>query len=693
MKYSLSWLKELSGVGVTDEVVSLLNAKACEVKEVSGDVLDADILPNRPDLLSHVGMARELCALTGASFNARDGAVSAGAGDVPVEISDASACTRYSGLVVRGVRVGPSPDWLAGRLQSLGAKSINNVVDVMNIVMLETGQPLHAFDLAKLQGGIQVRRAKKGEHIKVLDDAGTEFTLTPDVPVIADRSGPVAIAGIKGGASTAVSDDTKDIFVEAACFVPAAIRMASRSLNLRTDASVRFSYGTAPELTVMALARASELLKEVAGGTADGSAADVYPHPRHPVHMVLDSGYVRSLLGADVSGDHISSILSGLGFGIEVEPPSEVQPRMKVIVPYWRLDISRSEDLVEEVGRMFGYENIPATAPVVRAFDERQWVKEEAEVPWDGYEFIRERQAFGRLLAGAGFSEAYNYSFISDELKNAFGLTKIHELAGPQSGEFKYLRPSLLCRLALSVRENFRYADSVRLFETGHRFPTGKPETSRIAIVLGNRKGDAELFYELKGVVDLLHEQMGIPDIVYDDTPPFAFETLMGWCAPGRGAEVKTGDGQPLGVVGILNPAIANRLKVKGTLAFAEFDLKALIGHAQKEREYEPLPKYPAVVRDISMLLNDDVRISRVLEVIQSADASGLVRDVDVVDIFVPTGKEKLKPEGDTPEYGRSVAVRIVYRSDERTLTDEEVAKAENVIKKALVDELDAQIR
>jgi phenylalanyl-tRNA synthetase beta chain len=250
----------------------------------------------------------------------------------------------------------------------------------------------------------------------------------------------------------------------------------------------------------------------------------------------------------------------------------------------------------------------------------------------------------------------------------------------------------LLPRLVLNVRDNFRFADTVRLFETGHRFTGDGRETSRLALVLGAKKG-GELFYEIKGAVDLLAEQLGMTDIRYDDAPPFAFATLAAWCMPGKIAEVKTGDGTALGVVGVLDPSITARLKVKGVVAVAELDLKALVRHAQGEREYEPLPKYPSVERDISMLVKDEVRIREILQTIQRADASGLVRDVDVVDIFVPTGDEKLAPEFSRHEYGKSVAVRIVFRSDERTLTDAEVSAAETAIKRALQDELGALIR
>ncbi|HXV27211.1 MAG TPA: phenylalanine--tRNA ligase subunit beta [Candidatus Paceibacterota bacterium] len=689
MKFSWKWLVELSGTDVSaQEAAAVLSAKACETEVGDDGNLEADILPNRPDLLAHLWLARELASLTGGKFRGPDYSLNTGGDAVRVNITDAAACPRYSALVVRGVTVGPSPESLKMRLETLGLSSVNNVVDVMNVVMLELGQPLHAFDLAKLQGGITVRMAAKGEKLTALDDARTEYGLDPSVLVIADGSGPVAIAGIKGGASTAVSGGTKDILIEAANFSPSVVRAGTARLNLRTDASVRFSYGIAPAMTVSALARAAQLLKDVAGGTAESAAVDAYPHPSKPVTLMLDTGYVRGLLGADVDDDAIARILSGLGFTVSGSGAS-----MSVAAPVWRTDIRRQEDLIEEVGRVYGYENIPSRAPVVYAYDEWGWLNEDEDVPWDEYGFIRERTVLAHRLAGMGYAEVYNYAFISDELKEIFGLTTLRELAKPQSEEYRYLRPSLLPRLVLNVRDNLRFANVVRLFETGHRFTGDGRETSRLALAVGAKKDTGELFFELKGAADLMLQEMGITDIQYDDVPPFAFATLALWCAPGRAAEVKTGNGTAVGVVGLLHPAIAAKLKVRGAVAVAEFDLRTLIRHAQGEREYEPLPKYPAVERDISMLVNDDVRIRDILQTIQRADASDLVRDVDVVDIFVPTGDEKLAPEFSRHEYGKSVAVRMVYRSDERTLTDTEVTAAETAIKKALQDELGALIR
>lgn len=699
MKFSYEWIKELSGVTLSaDDAVAHLQ-RAFEDIEVLDDgrgatLLDIDVLPNRPDALSHVGIARELAALTGQPWDERSEQVpTAARGAVSVRITDTNACRRYSGLVVRNVTVGPSPDWMVARLESLGLKSINNVVDIANYVMLELGQPMHAFDLRKLSGGITVRTAKQGEALQALDEAKTEYELEPGMLVIADEKGPIAIAGIKGGEGTGVSERTRDVLLEAATFDPVSIRRASTALGLRTDASVRFSYGVATELTTQALARAARLLSEHAGGSAEPPAIDAYPHPLTDTKLVLNTEYTRSLLGAPVEDGDIVSILASLGCDVAGGGPS-----LQVSVPPWRLDLTRQEDLIEEVGRVFGYDKIPSVAPVVRAFDDHSWVHEQTDAVWDEQSVIRERYAIGRMLAGDGFTETSNYVFLSDELVDALDLSDLPELMMPQSGQFRWLRTSLLPRLLLQGRDNLRFRKAVRLFETGHTFGRigeGK-EPVRLGMiqVAGGNMNDHDVFYELKGSVERLIEQLGITDTYVDDTEPFsADQAALNMTVVGRHAALKDGDGRPLGFFGQVHPGLAANLKLKGRAAVAELDLRALIRHASEEREFAPLPKYPSVERDVSMLVPVDMKIARILETVQRADSAGLVRDVDVVDIFVPTGKEKLAPEDDRHVYGKSVAIRIVFRSDERTLTDDEVTVAEDAIKKALGDELDVRIR
>lgn len=675
MRFSYSWIKEFTKADLNpQEIADLLSAKSSEVKEVipSGEdtILDIDILPNHPDALSHIGIAREISALSDAEFIEKTYKPKLAAlKDLSITIEDADACPRYSALVIRNVAVGPSPKWLKERLESLGLKSINNIVDATNYVMLEMGQPLHAFDMGKVDK-IVVRRARDGERIKTLDEAQTEYELGSSVLVIADGAKPLAIAGIKGGTETGITHTTRDIIVESANFASEAIRAASNLLSLRTDASERFSYGVDPELTVQALSRVAEIIKEIASGESGEAVIDVYPKRFKPLKFKLETSYIRSLLGAEITDTAIAAILKRFGFGV-----SGSKKTLVVTVPSRRLDIQRAEDLIEEVGRAYGYENIPSKPPMVAAFNDRKWVKEETSSWWDEYEFIRERGYISHLLASIGFIEVYNYALLSDELKEAFGYEDIKELENPATHEYRYLRPSLIPRLAYAVCDNFRFADQVRLFETGHVFgKLDEPEGKRLALAIGYRSNIAvrDVFLELKSAIDLLICKLGITDTEFTDT--------------GRGmATLTTGDGVTLGTLSVLRPQIAERLKLKGAVAVAEFDLTKLIKHFQEEREYEPLPKYPAAIRDISILVPLDVRIGDIMVAIEGADAKGIVRDVDVFDIYEPGEEEKGE--------NKSVAFHVVYRADDHTLTDAEVTDVEDAIKRELIERFQAEIR
>lgn len=688
MKFSYQWIKELAGTDPgAQKAADLLTAKSFEVEAVEGDVMDVKILPNRPDCLSHLGLARELCALTGERFSAPAYEYKvADHTDLGVMIEDVDACPRYSALMVRGVHIGPSPDWLRDRVVACGLKSINNVVDVTNYVMLELGQPMHAFDAAHIDQ-IIVRHARAGETLRALDEARTEYPLDPSMLVIANGNGPLAIAGIKGGADSGITDATTDIFLEAANFDPSVIRVTSRKIGLRTDSSIRFAYGVDPNLTAAALVRAAELMAKVASGTPDRAITDVYPRHRVASHIMLDPHHVRSLLGVSIGDPQIRSILQSLGFDI-----ADVDGKLNVTVPTRRLDVTTPEDLIEEVGRIYGYDAIPSAPPVLPMYDERAWVAEDAEgIAWDEYAFIHERQRIIHLLAGAGYSEVYNYAFVPDATK--------YELAQPLSSDYQWLRTSLVPRLLLNARDNLRFIDDIRLCETGHVFDhvDEKRESTRLGIVLARKSAKNELFYELKGTVDLLLERLGVADYYYDDADPMQWdEHAVNATTKGRRALIRLeGDGHVIGFIGAVS-------SLKAPTAVAELCLRSLIRHAQREREFEPLPKYPSVVRDIAMLVQAGTKVDDILQVAQGADDAGIVQDIDVIDIFLPTGKEKIKAEGDTPEYpserfgragAKSVAIRVVYRADDHTLTDPEVTLIEDAIKKALQENLAAQIR
>ncbi len=647
---------------------------------------------HRPDCFGYLGIARELCALEGRRFSAPSYEFHTGAHPaVSIEVQDHEGCPRFSAIVVKDVRVGPSPSWLRDRLERLGHRSINNVVDVTNYVMLELGQPMHAFDLDKVDA-LVIRSAREGEKLTALDEARTEYALTPDMLVVADKSKPLAIAGIKGGADSGITDGTTRVLLEAANWEPTTVRATSRALGLRTDASVRFSYGVDANLTAAALMHAAQLLKKAGAGTVDGAVIDVYPKPRVAHTIMVEPAYVRSLLGADIGDGQMRGILESLGFDV-----ADHQDAFKVTVPTRRLDVEWPENLAEEVARLHGYDAIPSVAPVLPVYDDRAWVREDAEgIAWDEYAFVRERGSITHLLAGAGYSEVYNYAFLSDDLKDILKLDGLHELAQPLSPDYRWLRRSLAPRLLLNARDNLRFFDQVRLFETGHvwdHLGDGR-ESTRLGVMLARKGNDAELFYELKGAIDLLLQRLGAADYYFDDAGPFPWDAgAVNATVKGRQALIRLqGDGKVVGFIGAVAPRIADALKLKGSAAVAELCLRSLVRLAQRSREFTPLPKYPSVVRDIALLVDQGVKIDDILQTAQDAGGD-IVEDVDVFDIFVPTGKEKIKPEGDTPEYGKSVAFHVIFRAADRTLRDDEVATAEAAIKAALQEKLAAQVR
>jgi len=683
MKFSWEWIKELSDTTLTPQVAAdLFTAKSFEVKEVSDDILDIDILPNRPDCLSHIGIARELCALEERQFVAPEYEYNISEHSfVEIDVQDPEGCIRFSALIIKGVKVRPSPEWLVRRLELLGLRSINNVVDATNLVMLELGQPMHAFDLAKV-GHLVVRRARSGETVRALDEARTEYTLDESILVVADANKPLSIAGIKGGADSGISDDTTDVLLEAACWKPEAIRVASKKLGLKTDASMRFSYGTDPNLTAPALICAADLLARIADGQASGGIIDKYQSPMMSQVIALPDNAISELLGMNVQKERVEEILTNLGCEVKERPNGG----LLVHIPTRRLDINGPEDLAEEVGRIIGYDKIPSKAPIVFSYDERSELREDSvNCAWDEYSFIRERNSISSLLVGAGYTEIYSYAFLSDFLKDLFAGDS-YELAQPRSSEYKWLCRSLVPRMLVNARDNLRFNDSVKIFETGHVFipelAKGK-EPSRIGLVSVSRTvKPADLFAELKGVIDLILERAGIAGSFYDDAGPFLWdEGIVKSTTPKKLAMIRIETGEAIGFIGVVSPRVVDALKLKSNAVIAELDLRMLISSAQKEREFEPLPKYPSVIRDIAVLVPADTKIGDIMKIAQSADTEKLVRDIDVFDIF------------DGSDGKKSVAFHVLMRADDRTLTDEDANKVETEIKKILQEKLGAQAR
>ncbi len=692
MKFSLNWIKEYVDLKIEpEELGDLLTLKSFEVEEVEkvgkDYLLHIDILPNRPDCLSHYGLAREIAALTNTEFKPFEaGSIKEDKedkieGKIKIDIKNKDLVPRYSAVMIKDIKIGPTPKEIKERLESLGLQSINNVVDFVNYVMLEVGQPLHAFDYAKIKDAIlYARLAHKGESLIALDEAETKYDLDENMVVISDVSGPLAIGGIKGGRGSGIENSTHTILIEAANFDSANIKLTSRSLGLITDASTRFSYGVDPNLTITALERVSALLTKHANGVKLSGVADVYPSKIKEREVVVNKEYISSLIGVEISDEDIEKILTSLDFTVKIRKED-----ILVTVPTFRSDIGGEEDIIEEIARVYGYDRIEPQSPVLSIFKKTPQslatlIDRGMGNLWDTSEFIRVHDLIKSCLDTIGFNEIYNYSFISDEAKEALILDKLIELENPMSHKVRYMRPFLGISMLSKIVENLRFRDEVKLFETGRVFKKDKEKgLVELRRVGGMMTGS---FFDMKGMSESFLDRLGITDRYYDDTPPHKWDSdEIRFYHPGAFSLIKSGN-DILGVMGEVNPVITKALKLKKPVVAFELDLEQLVLKVAEERDYEPVSRFPRVVRDISILVPKDIRVSRVLNMIEGVDEERIVQDVDVFDIYEDDKQEK-----------KSIAFHIIYGSNQKTLKDTEVDKVEQAIKKALEEGLGAEVR
>ncbi|HEX8130085.1 MAG TPA: phenylalanine--tRNA ligase subunit beta [Pyrinomonadaceae bacterium] len=710
MNISYNWLRELTGARLTaGELRERLTMAGLEVEAVheAGDdfVLEIAVLSNRPDLLSHLGVAREVCTLAGGAVRwpemraAREEGTAESLTSVEIEAAD--LCPRFTARVVRGVRIAPSPAWLVARLQAIGQRSINNVADITNYVMLELGQPLHAFDMGKLEGRrLIVRRAREGERLTTLD--GVERELDTEMLVIADAARAVALAGVMGGAETEISDTTEDVLIEAAHFAPASVRRTSRALGLQTEASDRFERGVDPEGQVRAQARAAALITELAGGTATTDTIDIYPKPLAPHVVPLRFARVRELTGLDVPPQESLRILGALG----IEPAStngtgqpatdagaqstgaEPETKASFVSPSWRTDIRVEEDLVEEVGRHFGYDKVSDTLPASNVAGEYR--------AHEG----RRRNA-RRALNACGFDEALTFSFIDtahDEqfevlpgfVRRADESSRFVTLSNPIIEGAARMRPTLLAGLLESVRHNFNHGTrDVRLFEMGRIFAAdaeagGQPrETEACALVAtgiateaGHAGASRELdFYDLKGA---LEAALAASNVAAPEFDPTSARHLR----EGQAAQILI-EGRAVGTLGRLADDVAAVYKFKQPIYVAEVDFTSLLAAAETGVRYAPLARFPSVVRDASLVAPRRVTFAEMSNAVLALNLEH-VRQVTLVYVY----------EGErVPEGQRSVTLRIEYRADDRTLRDEDVDELHGRIVNTLEEKFGAQLK
>jgi phenylalanyl-tRNA synthetase beta chain len=690
MLISYNWLRELTGTKLTPldlrERLTMVGLAIDSVDENAGDsLLDVEVPSNRPDCLSHVGIAREVAVIEKSKVQSPKSKVAETEGKAAdfasVEIVDADLCPRYAARIVRGVKIGPSPDWLAQRLNEIGQRPINNVADITNYVLHELGQPLHAFDLTKLSGQkIIVRRARAGEKLQTLD--GVNRNLDNEMLVIADAGRPVALAGIMGGLDSEISSSTVDVLIESAYFDPDSVRRTARKLGMDTEASKRFERGADCENVVNAQTRCVELICEIAGGTATEDVIDVYPRPFASRSINFRPEKVESLTSLRVDVAEMDRILTALGF---VRSSAAKEYSNPFVVPSWRVDVSLEEDLVEEIARHVGYEHIRSELPPAAMAGEYQ----PAEL---------KRRKIRRAFTSLGFDEAINLSFVDPAYDEVFALVaagphatqqSFVSLSNPILEDATRMRPSLLAGLLQSLRHNFNQGTKdVRLFEIGRIFAGSEAgelphESESLALIASGgasqqdrAQASRELdFYDLKGALQAAIASLNLAPLVFA-------EAEVKHLRAGQSANILLADGTVIGSAGALSETIAAGYKFRQRVFVAELNLTPVFELAEHEIKYRPLPRYPSVVRDVTLLVGRNIGFSELVAAIESQGIEDYQR-VQLVGTY----------EGQNiPTDRRSVTLRVEYRSDYGTLRDEEVEERHRRLLDSLLQKFNAEL-
>ncbi|HEY4710079.1 MAG TPA: phenylalanine--tRNA ligase subunit beta [Candidatus Acidoferrales bacterium] len=691
MKIVYNWLKEfVDATAPAAELRSRLSLAGVAVDSVeesaAGPVFDAEITANRPDCLGHFGMAREVAAIYRLSVKALQPKLKEAAIQVSdatrVEIEAPELCGRYTARVLRGVKIQPSPDWLRQRLQAIGQNPINNVVDVTNYVMFELGQPMHAFDLDKLsERRIVVRRARPGEKIRTLD--GVERALTKDMCVIADASRALAIAGVMGGSESEIGFSSRNILLESAWFDPVTVRRTSKTLGLRTEASYRFERGADPELAELASRRAAELIQQLGGGEVLSGVVDVYPGRTPAPSIELSRKELLRVMGADVPERDIEEILKALGFQPSRTDAHRGTPGSLLAVwqckqPSWRRDAGRGIDLIEEVARHYGYDKFPPRLPPAKQPAHRL-LHAEAE------DRLRER------LVALGYQEIVAIPLVDvrrDEIFRAEGVTPA-VISNPLAEDASVMRSTGVVSMLGALEWNLNHGQrNLRLFEIGKTYELRGGEPVETAVLTLGATGLARektihetarefAFADLKGDLDDLGSLAG--GLRWHSGGPV-------WLAGGSSARISAGNDAVFGVAGQLGRRIADQLKLRQDIFVTELRLEPLVAGVERARatqKFSPIPRFPAVERDFSLLLSDGVKFAQVVDVIRALSIAEL-RTIEVADLFrggkMPAGKF-------------SLMIRVTFQSGETTLTDARISDFSSRIVAALEAKLGASLR
>jgi len=666
MKFTYSWLQSFFNKKLPSpqELADLLTKHSFET-EVKDKYLEVDILHNRAsDCLSYIGLAREIATVVDQDVQLPPHQVDhyndTGTSEVlDLEIKEKELVSCYSLTLIEGVKVQDSSSEIQNKLKQNDIQVINNIVDWANYVMLEWGQPLHAFDLDKIEGDkIIVRQAKEGEEITTLD--GEHYVLDEGILVIADEQGPVAIAGIKGGQRAAITSETENAVIESANFDPYSVRQSWRKLGLRTKAAARFEQGLDPNLVEIAQQRMSYLVCEAAAGKVAEEKIDFYPHPRRKQILKLDLDYLNKLLGVKISASDVEDIIHRLHFNIQEKDGNQ----WTVEVPSYRLDMNISEDLIEEIGRIYGYDNIEPVFPQAALIP-----------PKENFNRFWQRRV-KNFLQQAGFSEIYTHAFIGTEDKEKFGLDNknLVEVANPISKNYGYLTPRLLFNLIKVSIDNRKRFDQVALFEIAKIFrQEDKQQKERwdLSVLLTTKDEHQQDFAVLKGVAEDFLRQSGIVDSWFKKT-----EAEESWWYPQQLLELKMEEGS-LGQLGQISPRLLDKFDFSDSIFVLELNFEKFAQIASAEQEYETISSYPTVTRDLSVIVPNEVLTEQIIRAV-SINGGKLLRDVDLVDIY----------EGEQVNAGKkSLTLRLIYQSPKRALTTEEVNKLQQQVIKGVQQE------
>ncbi len=670
MKFDCQWLCEhLAGSPDEDLIVDRLTACGClvELREPGdgAEIWDVEITTNRPDAMNHRGLAREAAVAASMDLRPLDFALEESDEEASslasVEIAEGAACSRYVARIIRSVRVGPSPEWLQRRLLNCGVRPINAVVDATNYVLLELGQPLHAFDLDRVRGRkIIVRPAEDGEVLETLD--GEERRLDPSMLMIADGAGVVALAGIMGGAESEIHDGTTDVLLESAHFDAVSVRRTARRLGMHTEASHRFERGCDPEMAAIACDRAAALIAELTGGSVCRGRIDVYPrHWKAPV-MEFSLAALSAFAGLEIPRDRALSILAGLGF-----TPTGEGDLITVTIPSFRVDIERVPDVYEEIIRHVGYAAVPSRLPVLATPPGRR------NPNWELVDRARD------AAVGAGLAEVMNFSFIDPEddelvasqcLCPGEALPLDNPLARTQGTMRRSLLPGMLAAAAATLNQGER---DLAIFEQGRVFsrdPAGPREHERLAVV-HTLSGDGleANFARLKGVVEHLRTKIGLPEMRWaPGGEP--------WLAAHSGAVLEADDGTAVGFAGMLSPTLAAKFAVRRELAVAELDLERAV--APPAARFVPLPRFPSVIADMTVEHPAALSFAQLEEVVRELTPN------EVVSVGMAA---RYSGPGLAAGSVRTT-LRLVYRHVDRSLTQEEVNAAQESLRQRLAERL-----